>query len=126
MKAVSADIQPSLKEKKKPKTASDFRTEIINSLEYRVAKKVPTDLKQSCLPEYLNEDIEEMCRENHTDRKGAISDPFFIIKKPLKSRTMAQQMSVAKFLKTLYFYNMQIEQLIYVAKKLIPELFMAG
>jgi hypothetical protein len=35
-------------------------------------------------------------------------------------------MSVAKFLKTLYFYNMQIEQLIYVAKKLIPELFMAG
>lgn len=69
-----------------------------------------------------------MCKDNKTDRKGAISDPFFIVKKPQKLRSLNQQKVVAQFLKTLCFKfsTMQIEELVYVVKKLIPELFLAG
>ena len=99
-----------------------------NSLKYRVTNRITQEVQSSCLPNYLNEAIEQMYKENNTDRKGTIEDPFYIIKKSLKERTIVQQKCVANYLRTHYdkLSTFDTDQLLNINKKLIPELFLAG
>ena len=69
-----------------------------------------------------------MYKENNTDRKGTIEDPFYIIKKSIKDRSHAQQKCVALYLRSNYekLATFDMDQLININKKLIPELFLPG
>ena len=88
--ALPIEAGPTSKEEVKLSSASGFKKDVINSMKYRVQNRIPTQMQKSVLPDYLNEAIEQMYTEQKTDRQGVLSDPFFILKKNLKDRTLAQ------------------------------------
>ena len=67
-----------------------LKEKIMNSLQYRVTNKLATSVNKNCFPEFLQQKIENMYRENNTNRKMLTSDPFYIIQKPAKERTLHQ------------------------------------
>jgi hypothetical protein len=65
-----------------------LKEKIINSLQYRVTNKLATSVGMNYFPEFVQQEIDNMYRENNTNRKILTSDPFHIIQKPAKERTL--------------------------------------
>lgn len=48
---------------------------------------MPQNISKEFFPDYIKKEMDDMFKDNNTDRKTIVTDPFFIVQKPSKDRT---------------------------------------